>query len=315
MIPNVSEKISAIIQPKKPAKRTEYQRDLSAPLDDLTPAQQRVILSMAKYRYMTVKLFILAGVAESETTLRSRILYRLHKRLRGNLLQVKAFTGQVISERAGHIYALTNHGAAVAAELLGTDTDDIIYPKGGIKFKSDYEHRLSYIEFCIHMNKWASERIERDILHMSHYYDETGSNRLGTIARSVNSFPHPKDNTRTLTPDGLFFLHTGTKRRALAMELHRTTDTGRVVEKLLLLAHLTQSGVISKHLKHDAANFVLSVSQTPRAGELVRQRIMEEAGFRAYMPLFLFNDMETIRRDGFGKGWRTADGKEIEIFW
>ncbi|WP_040476628.1 hypothetical protein [Paramagnetospirillum caucaseum] len=292
-------------------KRRPRQRDLLAPLDALTPGQQRVIACLARYRYMTVRQFVDAGAGKHESTVRDHLLYRLARRVRGNLLQYREYFAVSAHRRRPFVYALTQHGATVAAELLDVEAESIRYPVGGIAHVHDYEHREAYIDVCIALDRWAEAGEARETLFLSHYFDKTGANRKGIPSHSVNRFALPGD-LGNVEPDGIFFVDTGTKRRALALELNNTTDTKRAVEKLLKLTHAVQSGCISEHLGHDKANFVLSVAMTPEASALIRSRIATAKGFATFSPAFLFNDLATIKESGFASGWKYADGSSAE---
>lgn len=302
-------------------KQVYRQRDLSAPLESYTPAQQLALIKLARYRYMTIAQFIACGVAKSANTLRQRILYRLIHRANNNLLQCQTYFALPASQRLPYLYALTVYGAQAAADLLEVEPGIIRYPMGKITHINDYRHREAYIDFCIELDKWADAAEERKVIAMSHYFDKTGANRnslrkstAGPL-RSVNRIDIP-GKIEPIEPDGLFLVNTGTKHRVLALEINNTTDTKRVVEKLLRYSHAIADNLVSKLFHHDKANIVLSVSMTQEATALVRKRIMEENGFRGvWEPYYIFNDLQTITREKFEYGWIYADGSDAgEVF-
>ena len=306
--------VDSTATPEKP-KQVYRQRNLSEPLDVLTPAQQGVLLKLVRYRYLTVAQFIACGVVKSAATFRNRIIYRLVHRAKNNLVQCQTYFGLPANQRLPYLYALTIHGAAMAADLMEMEPETIRYPIGKITHVNDYRHRELYIDFCIEMDKWADTEDGRNVLSMSHYFDKTGATRNGIPLRSVNRIDLG-GNMKPIEPDGIFLVDTGTKRRVLALELNNKTDTKNVVEKLLKYSHAIADNHISKLFHHEKANIVLSVSTTPGATALVRKRIMEMTGFRGvWEPYFIFNDMETIGRDGFGKGWVYADGRDAGEMW
>lgn len=148
-------------------------------LPPVTPGQQRVIFCLARYRYMTVRQFVDAGAGKYESTVRDHLLYRLARRARGNLLQYREYFAVSAHRRRPFVYALTGHGAAVAAELLDEEPGSIRYPVGGIAHVHDYEHREAYIDACIALDRWAEADEAREVLFLSHYFDKTGANRKG----------------------------------------------------------------------------------------------------------------------------------------
>lgn len=296
--------------PDQKPKRRYRQRDLSAPLDVLTPAQERVLLVLARYRYMTVRQLVECGVSKSPSTMRNRILYRMARRAKNNLIQFNDYSGEPISRgRLSYMYALTVHGAERAAELLKVTQKEIRYPIGGIKLVNDHKHREAYIDFCIALDKWADVRPDRHILALSHYFDKTGSNRTGVPLHSVNRIALSEDRG-IVEPDGICFVKIAEKHRALAIEIHNTTNPKRIVEQLLRHTIAIADGTISKNFGHGRANYVLSVALSPNETAAIRERMNRAHGFMEYKKLFLFNDMQTIWKNGFGTGWVYADGKD-----
>jgi hypothetical protein len=74
---------------KKP--RVYKQRDLSRPLDILTASQQKTLLLLARYRYMTVRQLVTCGVAKNPVTVRRDVLPRLSKLAGNNLVQAEKY--------------------------------------------------------------------------------------------------------------------------------------------------------------------------------------------------------------------------------
>jgi hypothetical protein len=78
-------------KPKTHAEKHRARRSLERPLDVLTLPQQRLLLALARYRYLTVAQFIAAGVGKNESHIRSDVLPRLYRRVSGNLVEVHSF--------------------------------------------------------------------------------------------------------------------------------------------------------------------------------------------------------------------------------
>jgi len=295
-------------------KRVYKQRDITRPLDILTDSQQKALLLLARYRYMTVRQLVACGVAKNAVTIRQGVLPRLSQLAGHNLVQVEMYRPLAMTKgRFSYIYALTAYGAAVVAELLKVDASAVSYPVGGIQFVNDFEHREAYIDFCIAMDAWIAKHQDRYCRTLTHYFDKTGANRSGKPMRSVNRL----DMTTAkgvVIPDGLALVDTETKRRALAIELHHKTDTKRIVEQLVIHMHALSSGVIERHLNHDKSPFILSVTTAPGDCKLVQKRMATVSGIEKFAPVFLFNDLQTIMREGFETGWTHYDGKPATVF-
>lgn len=297
---------------KKP--RVYKQRDLSRPLDTLTVSQEKVLFFLARYRYMTVRQLVACGVAKNAVTVRRDVLPRLTRLAGKNLVQVDRYWPHAMTRGSfSYVYALTAHGAEVIAARIGKDASAVLYPAGGIQFVNDFEHREAYVDFCIALDKWIDEGESRHCRTLTHYFDKTGSNRKGQPSHSVNRLELPK-NRGAIVPDGLALIDTETKRRALAIEIHHKTDTKRIAEQLLEHMHALSAGVIEQRLGHDKSAFVLSVATSPQLSAAVRKRMASVSGIGAFGPVLLFNDLQTIMREGFGKGWAHYDGTAAGVF-
>jgi len=296
------------------AKRLHKQRDLSRPLDSLTPSQQKTLLLLARYRYMTVRQLVECGVAKRPETVRRDVLPRLSKLSGQNLVQAEKYIPLSVSRgRMSYVYALTAKGAEIAAEILRCDPSAVRYPIGGIQFVNDHEHREAYIDLCVALDAWVAGHPDRYCRSLTHYFDKDGANRKGTPLRSVNRLELPGGRDIVI-PDGLALVDTETKRRALVLELHHKTSTKQVAEQLVKHMHALAAGVIERSLGHDKSPFILSVATAPGDVALIRKRIATVQGISPFAPVFLFNDLQTIMRDGFAHGWTHVDGKPATIF-
>jgi len=296
------------------AKRIFRQRNLEAPLSVLTPSQVKTINVLARYRYLTIKQLTACGVGKSPDNIRNMVLYRLTKRPKENLVRYQEYFGVSLNfGRLPYVYALTEHGAKAVAEINNIEIDKIRYPVGKIQYIQDFYHREAYIDFCIEVDKWAEQSEDREVLSFSHYFDKTGANRKGLPMKSVNRI-FASEEIGEIEPDGLFFVDTGTKKRALAVEVHNNTDTKRVIEQLAKHTHAINSGVISQRFSHDKASFVLSVSMKPEQSALIVQRFLSVSDFSRFSVLFAFSDIETIKTKGLSEAFTHADGSPAAIF-
>ena len=302
-------------QPEAPKTRRIYkQRDLARPLDTLTVSQQKALCALARYRYMTVRQLVACGVASRPTTVRQEVMARLCRLSGNNLVQVdKYLPFGVTRGRFSHIYALTEHGAQVVADMLHRDAASVRYPVGGIQYANDFEHRQAYVDLCIAFDEWIARGEQRHCRVLTHYFDKTGANRKGTPCHSVNRIELP-DGRHPVVPDGLALIDTETKRRALVVELHHKTDTKGIVEKLIELMGALSTGAIEAHLGHDKTAFVLSVATFPETKALVCRRMATVFNMANFAPVFLFNDLPTIMAKGFEVGWTHYDGTGARIF-
>lgn len=288
-------------------------RSVARPLDALSPAQQKTLEVLGRYRYLTVAQLAAAGVAKSESHIRSDVLPRLCRRASENLVECRKYPLSNAHGGFPSVYALTKYGAEILSEIERSDLSEILYPTGGIQFANDLRHRAAYIDWCIAFDAWIAEDESRQCLALRHYFDKTGSNRSGP-ARMRPETRIDFDAGAYIVPDGLAFFENGGKRVAVAVELHHHTDPKRVAEQLEKHMAAIRSGAVTRRLGHDKANRVLSISTEASLAVRIMERMLAVPGFREnFLPLFAFNVLDGVKAD-FGSGWVLADGSPAGFF-
>lgn len=118
-----------------------------------------------------------------------------------------------------------------------------------------------------------------------------------------------------IVPDGLAFFDTGTKKRAVAIELHNFPDAGRIAKQLAGHVEPLELDAYSHAFGHDAAGRVLSISSEAGLALRVMDRMLALPGFRdsRAFHLMAFNTLDSVKAD-FGKGWVLADRSPAGIF-
>lgn len=244
--------------------------------------------------------------------IRADVLPRLCNRTRDNLIEVHEFS-LFGKGRLPRVYTLTRRGAEIVAEIERCDLSDVTWPVGGVQFANDFEHRAAYIDAWIAFDAWIAADDRRECLEVRHYFDATGSNRLGSGMRSACRVDLPRGGY--IIPDGLAYFDTGTKRRAVALEIHHFPDTKRIVKQLLGHIPALEIEAYSNAFGHNAASRVLSISTDPALTVRVMDRLMEIDEFKA-TPAFqrvAFNTLEGVKAD-FGNGWVLADRSPARVF-
>lgn len=296
-------------------KKPRRHRSLEHPLDVLTLPQQRALLALARYRYLTVGQMIAAGVAKNDSHIRADVLPRLCDRASDNLVKSHEFPRFGAKGRLPRVHTLTKLGAEVVADMERCDLSEIVYPVGGVQYANDFDHRAAYIDCCIAFDAWIEADERRECLAFRHHFDKTGANRSGTQRmRSVCRIDLP-GGRRFIVPDGLAFFDTGTKKRAVAIEFHNFPDTGRAVKQLAGHMEPLELDAYSSFFGHNAAGRVLSISSDPGLAVRVMDRMLALPGFRdsRAFQLIAFNTLESVKAD-FGSGWVLADRSPAGIF-
>lgn len=276
----------------------------------ITHQQQRVLEALACFQYLTVKHMLRLGLSKSANSLRQHTLKRMTE---SQLIKGHDFNFIPKEGKPFRVHYLTPKGVEVLAESLRLDINDIEYPKGGVQFSIDYQHRMNFIDFHIAFRHWA-EITTRDIEFVDSYFDKIGSQRGGNVHSTAKT--RVQLNGKAFIPDGITRYQDGKKSRLVVIEIHNGTNTKRIRDQLL--DHLTTitKGLISDKYGHEFANFVWSVHERESTLKSVKKQmneLFEDERFSYFKPLFLFNSQAQVQ-DNFAQGWTLADGRKTALF-
>ena len=220
----------------------------------------------------------------------------------------------------GTLYALTKEGAAIIAETLGLEIEDVFYPRSGIYASSPFQfpHRAEFIEllavFLGHQKK-SEGRFE--VLDLMPYYRHEGSNRLGTghaatRVRVVGDF-----KSAAIVPDALMRFNSHGTLRLTAIEFHRETDTRGIIEQLKKHAAAIEQRAFTTMYDHQSANHVLSIHANADKLRHVRERIEkgdEFPDFGRYAAGFHFTTVSDLFERGLADAFYTLKREQSKIF-
>lgn len=285
-------------------------------IEVIPPSVVKALDALATYEYMTSEHMVAAGVVSHPGDFLKRIRDRLH-RTRKPLIERKPINMIDKRFRVHDVYCLTRHGADYAAEVLERNRDEILFPKGLVQFQShDYFHRMGWIHTHIALRNWAAKS-GNDVKFVRSYHTKIGAQRGKGALRSkaITRIEFGRDvlGGSFLEPDGIAYFSDGDKQRLCAVEVHRATDTKRIVRQLERHMHAISLGTLSREFSHDYANFVLSIHERETTFNHVRQRILQLPDFAAFSPLFLFNTLNQVKAD-FSQGWVFANGTNADFF-
>ena len=219
----------------------------------------------------------------------------------------------------GTLYALTKEGAAIIAETLGIEIEDVFYPRAGIYASSPFQfpHRAEFIEllavFLGHQKK-SEGRFE--VLDLMPYYRHEGSNRLGTGHAATRVQVIGDFKTGALVPDALMRFRVGDTVRLTAIEFHRETDTRGIIEQLRKHAAAIERGAFTAMYDHRAANHVLSIHANADKLRNVRERIAsgEFPDFERYASGYHFTTVADLFERGLEDAFFTLKREKTAIF-
>lgn len=260
-----------------------------------------------------------------------------------DLVRDKYLTSKVIyatalhgksGRKIGTLYALTARGAGVLASELDQDPETIYFPEGGITANSPFQfpHRAAFLELMaafLRLEKESQTETETQekgdqrptiqILDLIPYFRVEGTNRFGTgKAMGAVELPaiDPEHKKVSLIPDAVLRVRVGEKIRLIAIELHKETDTKKIIKQLEQHAKAIELGLFSSKYDHKTANFVISIHEHEDRLKQVIQRIRngEIERFERYNQGFLFGTLESVLNGGIQENLYHLDGKKGHLF-
>lgn len=259
----------------------------------------------------------------------------LNDLVRSNYITCKTIYSTALHGKSGRkigtLYALTQHGAEILKEETGKE-EPFYYPEKGITASSPFQfpHRATFLELMaefIRLEKASQPQVlpngdklpTLEILEMIPYFRIEGTNRFGTgkplVAVTLPSL-NPDQKPQNIIPDAILKIRIGEKIRLIAVEMHRNTDTKKIIKQLEQHAKAIELGLFSSKYSHKTANFVLSIHTDEDRLKQVIQRIRtgEIERFERYSQGFLFGTLESVLNGGIQGNLYHLDGKKGHLF-
>lgn len=275
-------------------------------IQSLPPKPTEALIALSTYRFLTVKQFVKLGIGASEASVRKNILPKLNRSRKP--LAKKRKLGQFLPE----VHYLTDHGAKYLAELYRLPIEDFPYPKGQVQFSDTLaHHRFAQVDFHIGFRKWADNHPETEILFADMDFDVTGSRRQGTfISKTELRVPNSKI---PIIPDGMFGVEYKNSPFIFALEVHRTTETKRVISQIKRYMEVLETGSAASKYTIQTSPLICSVHMKANVLRGVKFALMKTASFESFKGAFLFNTFENVSAN-ISEGWTFADGKPADPF-
>lgn len=226
-------------------------------MDYIPDTNIEVLQHLATYKFLTVKQFIMLGLAKHKESVH-RILSRF-ERSRKKLVDKKDLGAIPGQGRLPIVYYLTRRGAEALAEFHRTDISEIPYPKSVNFFKKDFEHRQRTVDFHIALRKWVS--LNNASIHFADcYFDSTGNNRTGGKANALKAKTRVELSNGFIIPDMIYSVVLENGKPCLsALEIHNGRDTGRFIRQMERHIQSLKEGSVTDHYHMNVACFVLGI--------------------------------------------------------
>lgn len=233
--------------------------------------------------------------------------------------------------KVGTLYALTEKGAEILQEETGNE-GGFYFPEKGITANSPFQfpHRATFLELMadfLRLEKTSHRQTlpngdeipSIEILEMTPYFRIEGTNRFGTGKPLVSvTLPslEPDQKPQNIIPDAMLKIRIGEKIRLIAVEMHRDTDTKKIIKQLEQHTKAMEYGLFSSKYQHSTANFLFSIHQNEDRLKQVISRIRagEIERFDRYKNGVMFGTLDSVLKDGIENSLYHLDGKKSHLF-
>jgi hypothetical protein len=279
-------------------------------MDFFSPQQTKILLSLAKYKYLTISQFLSLEVGKDKEFIRKNL----------SLLREKRFTDRMTfglipaKGKFEDIHFLTERGAKEILTNTDLQPDQVRHPsRASTFFKNDYLHRVSTVDIMIAFNVWADGQ-GYQVDFFDTYFDKVGSQKASKQGiQSKTRFDLP--NGQNISPDGIIKYSTANNSFLYCLEVYNGKDTKRVTEQIRKLAYATFEGTPSEKYGHNKANRNLIVFQYDTYKQTAIERIKQDpylSQFDGLERFFLFNSVDSAKKN-FGQPWSDLDGNLIDL--
>ncbi len=279
---------------------------MSAIIQSLPAKPTEALMALSIYRFLTVKQFVKLGIGASEASVRKNILPKLH-RCRKPLAK-KRKLGRTLPD----VHYLTEHGAKYLADLYKLPVEEFPYPKGQVQFGEMFaRHRFAQVDFHIGYRQWADSRPDVEILFTDMDFDIIGSRRQGTfISKTEIRVPH---SNVPIKPDGMFGIENNGTPLIYALEVHRTTETKRVIAQIKRYIEVLESGAAASKYGLETSPLICSIHMKANVLNGVKTALLKTPSFDPFKGAFLFNTFDNITNN-LTQGWVFADDNSANPF-
>ena len=269
-----------------------------------SPQQWQVLQALNQYRFLTVEQMLRLGISKNAISLRSKTLFALRYH--------KAIHSVKIGSFLPDVHFLTKKGADLLSSLEGID---VPFSASGKKqnFSALFaRHRFAQVDFHIGIEEWAHQRGDAETLLA--LQDFMGESKTGRRKPKPATELHIPDLVHSIIPDGTFAVKLTTGPIALYLvEIHRTTQSKSVTQKLNQYFDVIRSGAVRQKYGYEVNPIVCSVHHQSSVLRSVKSRLMAQPEFAVFKHNFVFHTLDDLTTN-FTDGWHFADNTTAHPF-
>ncbi len=248
-------------------------------IEVLTDKQSRILLALAKYKFLTVSQFKQLGIDKYDSNLRKalkplleskrkfidRIMFSVYPK--GNDLMRK--------NKLEYVYYLKPKGKRVVVEHQWLTDEQVRMPIGTSTMAyKDYYHRKITVNCHISLCQAAQQKAI-EVCFFDTYFDKIGNNRRSKNLRAKTRIELSAPNY--LIADAIFMLQTPEQKALYCLEVQNGKDAKLMVQKLKQqYVTALRLGSPSEKYNFDKSNRVLSVFEYESTLQSVLERLQKE---------------------------------------
>ena len=193
----------------------------------LTPAQTRILLCLARYKFLTTSQMITLGISNRRSNL--SVMLKPLKELKRPLIGEIEFGLIPAKGRLENFYYLKPKGAKAIIESKLNNDNEIKIPIGrNVLFTQDYFHRKYTIDCHIAFDLAALEN-DFEVIEFDRYFDKTGNNRTN---RNLQAKTKIVIENEYIIADATMLVQSGNITRLYAFELYNDKNTKRILQQI-----------------------------------------------------------------------------------
>lgn len=278
-----------------------------------TPTQEKILRSLARYKFLTTSQMLRLGVSTHQPNLsKSMKVLKTRKFVEtADFSLTQRIDKKVRTRKAESFYFLTKKGATEVQGRLEVSAEVIKYPTGTKTLFSDkYFHRKYAIDCEIEASIAAKEKGYKVAL-FDRDFDRTGSNRTAKGVHAKTKIESKEG--RHIIPDGNAILSNGDDYKLFTFELHNTRGKKAIINQLIRHADAVENGSLGLKYKIKKLHRVLNVFIEESKMKAVIEGIKSLPEMEQMDKFFFFKTLEEIKTGHFYDKWLNLKGDKIDL--
>lgn len=260
----------------------------------LSPAQTKILLALARYKFLTTSQMITLGISNRRSNL--SVMLKPLKESKRALVGEMEFGFVPSKGRLENFYYLKQRGKNAILDSGLLDVDEIKYPRGrNVMFTQDYFHRKYTID-CHIACDLAAEEHGFEVLAFDRYFDKVGNNRTGGNLQAKTKIEIDGDY---IIADATLLLKKGDVTRLFALELYNDRNVKRITAQIEKHLVGIRNSSLCKNYGIEKGHRLICVFSYPETKTIVEEKF-DDYNLKEYI---LFHSMNTLYQSFLNSLW------------